>query len=153
MNAKWQNKHFYFQTRRLVNSTKVCAFAGCKSDGRTLPKNTNVHFIPFAKPCKVFTDQEISCIVRNCEDRNHNTKSCNQCSKAERWIRLSRRGDCHFQQLTDITKGTFVCSNHFAEGCSSENNPDPMPANATRLEIVINIFFLFSISEFLLIFL
>ena len=89
--------------RQLSNMPKHCSWGQCRSDSR-YPKE-GVTFIPFPKPWE-FPE------------------------KAKRWAFLCGRG----QDFTvdRITKDTYICSLHFAEGSNLNHrkNPDLEPYNA-----------------------
>lgn len=119
------------QPGKKATCSKICSFGNCKSDGRTLPPDSGVTFIPFAKPCKEFRDEAVDLILKNntSANRRHDTGKCEKCSRALRWISLCRRQDNRLRTLIDVSRSMFVCSKHFVGNAPKETNEDPMPAN------------------------
>lgn len=120
--------------KRTKNGGKVCAMGNCKSNGRKLPEDTPIFFIPFPKPCKKFTEENLNAMLHG-TIRTHKTSDCDTCSKAQRWIYLCRRNDILLQKLDDITFSSYVCTKHFVdpEGPTTLH-PDPLPANVSDME-------------------
>ena len=94
------------ETKR-SKTTKHCAYGRCNSDSRYAdrPEMKDIFFLCFRKPKSNFVKWAKAC---------------------------SRMG---FDE-SRVTKDTYICSLHFVGGKgSTPDNPDPIPANATKYDV------------------
>lgn len=120
-----------------VGSHKRCSYGLCKSDARTKEyyQKCNFYFISFPKPCLLLRQNKIPA-----PQIKYHVKSCEQCKKSARWVRLCGRTDSKFNSIYKVNKNSYICSLHFVgDSGPSEQYPEPIPyvsSNITKIKVI-----------------
>lgn len=106
-------------------TTKHCCWGNCTYDSRYPDKFLpGTYFIPFPKVGK----------IKDSMTQWEKNRQSGRTERAKQWIRACGRKDFGIE---NITKDTYICSNHFVGG-SGPTEADPHPLLATLTEEEIN---------------
>lgn len=103
-------------------SKMYCVFGTCKSDSRSEDyRQQKYQFFRFPKPCIEYRNK-----LYKGGKRKH-INNCPSCRKCEVWVKLCRRKDGFFESIDNVSKDTFICSEHFGgQNPMKDNNVNPM---------------------------
>ncbi len=100
---------------------KYCRWGTCKSNSKKV-ECENIVFHKFPKPCVDFN------LLKNDPKLKikHNVNDCVKCRLSQDWVNACKVEK--FKAIEQITRDSFVCSQHFLEGKPTATNPSPIPA-------------------------
>jgi hypothetical protein len=106
----------------LRGSAKHCVHGLCRSDSRYPERCPDITWIPFAKRGRIKPEMSKAALFR----AQFATERC------KRWVHKCGRPNF---TVENVKKDTYICSKHFVDGEPTIQNPDPVKATLSEIEV------------------